>query len=82
MRSETSPMSKIGTEKPVRPLWVVGNCIWCSMIPILWWHAYEAQTAAQASLEGMRLLFVSGIGGVWSLAGGVWPAKLRKLRKA
>lgn len=78
MRLETSPMSKIGTEKSVRFLWVVGNCIWCSMIPILWWRGYEAQTATQASLNSTRLLFVSGIGGLWSVVGAVWLAKHRK----
>ena len=71
-------MSKTGIEKSVKILWVVGNCLWCSMVPLLWWHAYEAQTAAQASLNSTRLLFVSGTGGLWSLAGAAWLAKLRK----
>ena len=71
-------MSKTGMEKSVKILWVVGNCLWCSMVPLLWWHTYEAQTAAQASLNSTRLLFVSGIGGLWSLAGAAWLAKLRK----
>ena len=76
--TERSPMSKISVEKWVKLLWVVGTCLWCSMIPLLWWHGYEAQTAAQASLNSTRLLFVSGIGGLWSLAGAAWLAKLRK----
>jgi hypothetical protein len=73
----SDPTSNTGIEL----LWLMGNCIWCATVPLLWWHGYEAQTAAQASLNSTRLLFVSGIGGLWSIAGGVWLAKLRKTRK-
>ena len=79
--SGTSPMPKIGIEKPVKLLWVEGNCLWCSMVPLLWWRAYEAQTAAQASLNITRLGVVSGIGAVWSVAGAVWLTKLRVAAK-
>ena len=74
----SDPTSNTGIEL----LWLIGNCIWCATVPLLWWHGYEAHTAAQASLNSTRLLFVSGIGGLWSIAGGVWLAKLRKTRKA
>jgi hypothetical protein len=74
-------MSKTAIEKSVRLLWVVGNFLWCSMAPLLWWHGYEAQTAAQASLNITRLGMVSGIGALWSVVGAVWLAKYRKTRK-
>jgi len=74
-------MSKISVEKWVKLLWVVGTCLWCSMIPLLWWHGYEAQTAMQASLNSTRLGMVSGIGVVWSVTGAAWLAKHRKPRK-
>jgi len=70
-------MPKTGIEKSLRLLWVVGNCLWCSMIPLMWWHAYEAQTAAKASLSIAWLGTVAGIGAVWSVAGAVWLAKRR-----
>ena len=70
-------MSKTGIERSLRLLWVVGNCLWCSMIPLMWWHAYEAQTSAQASLSIPWLGTAAGIGAVWSIAGAVWLAKRR-----
>jgi hypothetical protein len=81
MQSGTSGMPKTGVEKSVKLLWVVGNCLWCSMVPLLWWHGYEAQTFAQASLNSTRLGLVSGIGLLWSLAGAAWLARLRNARK-
>ena len=79
-RSETSPMSKTGIEKSVKLLWVVGIGVWGSMVALLWWHLYEAQTFAQASLNSTRLGLVSAIGIFWSLAGAAWLAKLKKTR--
>jgi hypothetical protein len=73
-------MSKTGMEKSVRLLWIVGNCLWCAIVPLLWWHAYEAQTFARASLNITRLGMVSGIGACWAVAGAVWLAKYRKTR--
>jgi hypothetical protein len=70
MGSETSPMSKAAIEKSVRLIWVVGNCIWCSLVLVLWWRKYEAQT-----------LMVSGFGACWSYVGGAWLAKLRKTKE-
>ena len=81
MRSETSPMSKTGIEKSVRLLWVVGNCLCCFILPLLWWQGYEAQTAAHASLNITRLGIVSSIGILWAVAGAAWLAN-RKKRKA
>jgi len=75
-------MSEPGTEKSVKLWWVVGNCLWCSLVSLLWWHGYEAQTAAQASLNITRLGMVSGIGALWSVAGAAWLVKHRKTRKA
>jgi hypothetical protein len=74
-------MSKIGIEKSVMLLWFMGTCVWCPMVLVLWLQGYETQTFAQASLNSTRLLFVSGIGVLWSLAGAVWLAKLRKTRR-
>lgn len=68
-------MSK--TEKSVKLLWIVGNCLLCFMIPLLRWHAYEAQTFAQASLNISRFGMISGIGVMWSVAGAAWLAKHR-----
>jgi len=48
MELGTGPVSKIGVEKSVKILWVVGNCLWCSIVLILWWHGYDAQTFAGA----------------------------------
>jgi hypothetical protein len=73
-------MSKTGIERSVKLLWVVGTCVWCPMVALLWWHGYEAQTFAHASLNSTRLGLVSGIRVLWSLAGAVWLAKLRKTR--
>jgi hypothetical protein len=74
-------MSKTGIEKSVKLFWVVGYCIWVPMVAVLWWHGYEAQTAAQASFNMTRLETVSVIGVIWSVAGAAWLAKLRKTRK-
>jgi len=46
MELGTGAMSKTGVEKPVKILWFVGNCLWCSIVLILWWHGYDAQTFA------------------------------------
>lgn len=73
-------MSKTGIEKSAKLFWLVGCCIWVPMILVLWWHGYEAQTAAQASLSITRLGVVSGIGVIWSVVGAAWLAKLRKTR--
>ena len=73
-------MSKNGIEKSAKLLWVLGNCVWCPMVLILWWHGYQAQTFAQASLNSTRLGLVSAIGIFWSLAGAAWLAKLKKTR--
>ena len=70
-----------GIEKAVILLYFMGTCVWCPMVLVLWWHGHETQTVAQASLNSTRLLFVCGIGVLWSLAGAVWLAKLRKMRK-
>jgi hypothetical protein len=78
-RSATSPILKTGIEKSVILLWFIGTCV--SMVLVLWWHGHETQTFAQASLNSTRLLFVSGTGVLWSLAGAVWLAKLRKTRE-
>jgi hypothetical protein len=75
-------MSKTGIEKSVMLVWFMGTCVWCPILLVLWWHGHEAQTFAQASLNSTRLLCVSGIGVLWSLAGAVWLAKLRKAREA
>jgi hypothetical protein len=69
-----------GIEKTVILLYFMGTCVWCPMVLVLWWHGHEAQTVAQASLYSTWLLFASGIGIFWSLAGAVWLAKLRKMR--
>jgi hypothetical protein len=74
-------MSKTGVEKSVKLLWFVGNCFWCPMVLVLWWHGYEAQTFAQASRNITWLGMVSGMGACWSVAGAAWLAKLRKTRK-
>lgn len=70
--------SKIGLEKSVKLLWIVGNCLWCSLIPLLWWHGWNSQTSAQASLNSTRLLCVSGFGVLWTFIGSACLAKLRK----
>jgi|HubBroStandDraft_1064217.scaffolds.fasta_scaffold1577241_2 hypothetical protein len=75
-------MSKTGIEKWVMLWWFIGTCVWCPMMLVLWRHGLETQTFAQASLNSTRLLFVSSIGVLWSIAGAVWLAKLRKTRKA
>ena len=69
-----------GIEKAVILLYFKGTCVWCPMVLVLWWHGHETQTVAQASLNSARLLCVSGIGVLWSIAGAVWLAKLRKMR--
>ncbi len=74
-------MFKTAIERPVRLWWIVGNCIWCPLILVLWWHAYESQTFAQASLTVTWLEAVSSIGVLWSVIGAVWLAKLRKTRR-
>jgi hypothetical protein len=74
-------MSNVGTEASLKVLWMAGTCVWCPMILVLWWHGYEAQTFAQASLNFTRLGVVSCIGVFWSVAGAAWLAKLRKTRK-
>jgi hypothetical protein len=51
------------------------------MVPLLWWHAYDAHTAAQASLNTARLGMVSGVGALWSVVGAVWLKKLREPQK-
>jgi hypothetical protein len=71
-------MTKTGKEKSVMLLWFIGTCAWCPMVLVLWWHGHESQTFAQASLNSTRLLFVSGIGVLWSIGGAVWLAKLKK----
>ena len=81
MRIGNGPMSKTGIEKSVKLFLVAGYCIWVPVIAVLWWHGYEAQTAAQASLNMTRLEMVSGIGVIWSVAGVAWLAKLRKARE-
>ena len=73
-------MSKTGIEKSVKLLWVVGIGVWGSMVALLWWHLYEAQTFAQASLSIAQLGTVSGIGAIWSIVGAVWLSKSRKTR--
>jgi Na+/melibiose symporter-like transporter len=73
-------MSKNGIEKSAKLLWVLGNCVWCPMVLILWWHGYQAQTFAQASLSIAQLGTVSGIGAIWSIVGAVWLSKSRKTR--
>jgi hypothetical protein len=74
-------MSKTPTERSVQLLWIAGNCFWCAMVPLLWWHAYDAHTAAQASLNTARLGMVSGVGALWSVVGAVWLKKLREPQK-
>jgi hypothetical protein len=37
---------KTGLERSVNLLWVVGNCLWCSIDLILFWHGHDAQTFA------------------------------------
>lgn len=97
MEFGTGPMPKTGVEKSVKILWVVGNCLWCAIDLILWWHGYDAQTFAGALTHPHWLLslftpgpaaqavplvlFVSGLGICWSLAGHAWLTKLRKTRK-
>lgn len=49
-------MSKTGVEKSVKILWVVGNCLWCSIDLILSWHGYDAQTFAGALTHPRWLL--------------------------
>ena len=55
-------MSKTGVEKSVKILWVVGNCLWCSIDLILSWHGYDAQTFAGALTRphGLLSLFIPG----------------------
>jgi hypothetical protein len=77
MRPRTES-GKTGIEKLVKILWVVGNCVWCPMVLVLWWHGHESQTFARASFNATRLEMVSGIGVLWLVAGAVWLAKLRK----
>jgi len=74
-------MPMTGMEKTVTFFYFLGTCVWCPMVLVLWWHGHETQTVAQASLNSTRLLFVCGIGVLWSIAGAVWLAKLRKMRK-
>ncbi len=74
-------MSQTGIEQPVKWLWITGIVVWCSMVALLWWHGYEAQTFAQASLNSTRLGLVSVAGVFWSLAGGFWLARLKKTRQ-
>jgi hypothetical protein len=70
-----------GTEKTVVLLYFIGTCVWCPMMLVLWWRGHETQTFAPASLNSTRLLCVSSFGVLWSIAGAVWLAKLRKTRK-
>jgi hypothetical protein len=69
-----------GIQKSIMFLWFIGICVWCPMSLFLWWHGHEAQTFAQASLNSTRLLTVSSTGVLWSLAGAVWLARLRKTK--
>ncbi len=69
-----------GREKSVKLLWVVGNCLWCPVVALLWWQGYESQTFAQASRDIARLGMVAGFGAVWSIAGAAWLANLRNAR--
>jgi hypothetical protein len=69
-------------EKSVMLVWFLGTCVWCPILIVVWLHGYKAQTFAQASLNRTRLAWVSGFGVVWSVAGAVWLAKLRKARSA
>jgi hypothetical protein len=71
-------MPKTATEESVMLLWFIGTCIWCPILLLLWWHGHEALTVAEASLNSSRLLIVSSTGVLWSVAGAVWLAKLRK----
>jgi hypothetical protein len=75
-------MPMAGIEKKVIILYFIGTCVWCPMMLVLWWYGREAQTFAQASLNSTRLACVSGFGVLWSIAGAVWLAKLRRMRKA
>ena len=81
MRSGTSPMPLTGIEKTVVLLYFIGTCVWCPMMLVLWWHGHESQTFAQASLNSTGLLGVSSLGVLWSIAGAMWLAELRKTRK-
>ena len=49
-------MSNTGVEKSVKVLWVVGNCVWCSVIFILSWHGYDAQAFSGALTHPFRFL--------------------------
>ena len=77
-------MPKTGLEKSVvlfMLVWFMGTCVWCPMVLVLWWHGYETQTFAQASLNSTRLLCVSSAGVLWSVAGAVWLAKHKRTRE-
>ena len=77
MRSRTAS-GKTAMEKLAKILWAAGNCVWCPMVLLVWWHGHESQTLARASLKATQLEMVSGIGVLWLVAGAVWLAKLRR----
>jgi hypothetical protein len=79
-RKGENPMPKTGRVTTVKLLWLWGSFVWCSLVAFVWWRGYESQTFAQASRTNTWVLFASGIGTLWSVAGGVWLEKIRKTR--
>jgi hypothetical protein len=80
VRSGNTPMTGVQRSVNLSWLWLAGLVVWCPMVLLLWWHLYEAQTFAQASLFSTRLAFVSTFGIFWSIAGARWQARLKKTR--
>jgi hypothetical protein len=75
-RSE-NPMTMTFTKRSVKWLWTAGIIVIFGMMLLLWWHAHNAQTFAQASFFSTRLGLVSALGSFWSIAGGILIKRLK-----
>lgn len=74
----SDPNSRPGVERLIRLIWYAGIAVWCPMVLFLLWRLPNAQSYAEASLLSTRLGFIAGFGCLWSVAGAIWQAKVKK----
>jgi hypothetical protein len=69
-----------GAKHSLKWFWIAGVVVWFSVVLLLSWHLYEAETLAQASFYETRLTSASIFAVFWGIAPAIWQARLKKKR--
>jgi hypothetical protein len=75
MSFENSPPPRTDTKYLVKWLCFLGGAAWWLILLLQFWHLYNAQTFAQASLFSGRIISISGFGILLSMLGARWQRR-------